>query len=177
MSEVDVTLEGPQIGLEWYALSTKPRQEQQAASSLEILGVETFCPRLLRRKIVRRKWRDVLSPLFSGYIFARFDVAASYRAVSYARGIRKIVTFGQTPVPVGPDIIAGIKARMVDGYVTVAPAGLAPGQRVRIQTGPLEGLEAIFEREMSDHQRVVLLLRAMTARWRVVVPFEQVANL
>ncbi len=172
-----MTPEMPKIDAEWYALSTKPRHEHQAASSLETLGVQTLCPRLMRRKIVRRKWRDVLSPLFPGYIFARFDPNASFRAVSYARGVRKIVSFGNTPVIVDEDIITGIKARMVEGYVMVTPTSLSPGQTVRIQSGPLEGQEAIFEREMSDHQRVVLMLNAIAARWRVIVPLDQVANL
>ena len=53
---------------------------------------------------------------------------------------------------------------------------LMPGEIIRIQTGPLQGLEAVFVREMSDHERVVLLLRTLTYQARVVLPVEQVVN-
>ena len=69
-----------------------------------------------------------------------------------------------------------MKTRLCNGYVSQAPRLLAPGQVVKIQDGPLSGFEAVFEREMPDRQRVVLLLRALAYQARVVVPFEQVVN-
>jgi len=56
-------------------------------------------------------------------------------------------------------------------------SSFTPGQKVRIQDGPLQGLEAIFEREMSDRQRVVLLLQSVAYQARVVVHVDQIANL
>ncbi len=161
----------------WYTLHTKPRQERQAATNLEALGVETFCPQLMRRKVIRRRWRNTVGPLFPGYLFARFDVETSFRMVNYATGVRKIVAFGGEPEPLDEEIIHGIRERLTDGCLSVQAGSLRPGQSVQIQSGPLQGLEAIFEREMSDHQRVVLLLRTIESRWRVVLPLEQVANL
>jgi len=78
---------------------------------------------------------------------------------------------------VDEDLIQGMKARLCNGCLPLTPRLPAPGQLVKIQDGPLSGLEAVFEREMSDHQRVVLLLRTLAYQARVVVPFEQVANL
>jgi len=52
-----------------------------------------------------------------------------------------------------------------------------PGQVVRIQEGPLHGLEAIFEREMPGYQRAVLLLRALSYQARVVVDMAHIVNL
>ncbi len=48
---------------------------------------------------------------------------------------------------------------------------------MRIQDGPLQGLEAIFEREMGDRQRVALLLQSVSYQARVVVRVDQVVNL
>lgn len=163
--------------MEWYTVSTKLRQEQQAVLYLDTLGLETFCPLLKKRKMVRRKWQDVMSPFFPGYIFARFDIHTRFRAVSYAKGVRRVVAFGNAPVPVDEKIIAEIRARLTNGCVTFPSGSLKSGQCVRIKGGPLEGLEAIFEREISDHQRVVVLLRTIAAHWRVLVPLDQVVNL
>jgi len=164
--------------MDWYAVNTKPRQEKVAEANLRQLGVETFCPQLKREKWIRRKWQTVVGPLFPGYLFARFDAKTQLRAVKYARGVRRIVGFGPAPVRVDEGIIESIRSRIRNGYVTVQPsAPLAPGQAVRIHGGPLEGLRAVFEREMSDRQRVVLLLQALSYQARVVVARGWVAAL
>jgi transcriptional antiterminator RfaH len=163
--------------MHWYAVSVKPHQETHAELSLQRLRVETFSPRLKRARVIRRKHQTTISPLFPGYLFARFHFQADYRAVSYARGVRKIVEFGTTPAIVDEEIIAAIKSRVEDGYVTVPAASFRAGQTVRITEGPLQGLEAIFEREMSDHERVVLLVRALSYQARVIVESQYVVNL
>jgi len=45
---------------------------------------------------------------------------------------------------------------------------------VTIQEGPFNGIEAVFEREMDDQQRVVLLLRTLAYQARVVMPMSHV---
>ena len=163
--------------MHWYAVSTKPHQERQAESNLQRLGVETFCPQLKQGKVIRRVRETVIGPLFPGYLFARLNIDEHYRAVTYARGVRRIVAFGSSPAMVDDDLIEEMKGSLNNGCLTLGSHTLRPGQIVRIQEGPLCGLEAIFEREMSDHQRVVLLLRMLAYQARVVVPLEQVANL
>ncbi len=163
--------------MHWYAVSVKPHHETQAQCSLERLKVEIFCPQIKRMRVIRRKHQTTVNPLFPGYLFARFNFQKDHRAVSYARGVRKIVEFGATPSAVDEEIIAAIKGRVEDGYVTVPAACFSPGQTVRIIDGPLQGLQAIFEREMSDHERVVLLLRALSYQARVIVDSQYVVNL
>ncbi len=127
--------------------------------------------------MLRRRMQTVVGPLFPGYLFVNCDLETCCRSVRYARGVRRIVAFGLTPEPVAVEIIEAIRARLVNGELAVPAASFSPGQSVRIQDGPLQGLEAIFERELSDQQRVVLLLRTLAAQWRVIVPHEQVANM
>ena len=163
--------------MQWYTVNTKPRRESQVERNLKKLGLETFCPLLRQRKVIRRKTQTVIGALFPGYMFVKCDIQNSYRAVCYARGVRRIVSFGLSPAPVDDEIIEGIKDRLTERELIVRPPTFTAGQSVRIHDGPLEGLEAIFEREMSGQQRVVLLLQAIAPHWRVIVPVEQVANL
>lgn len=155
--------------MDWYAVNTKSRREDLAESSLLRLGVETFCPQLKQDKWIRRRRQTIIGPLFPGYLFARFNLDIHYRAVNYAQGVRRLVAFGRAPERVPDEIIESIKSRASDGYVTVQHSPLKPGQAVRIQEGPLRGLEAVFEMEMSGQQRAVLLLRALSYQARVVV--------
>lgn len=162
----------------WYLVNTKSHGEKVAETNLHQLEVEVFCPLLRQEKIIRRKRQNVVSPLFPGYLFAKFDPQHQYRAVQYATGVRKVVMFGSTLAQVEEELINTIKAKMSNGYVRVhVSSSFKPGQKVRIQDGPFRGLEAVFECEMSDHQRVALLLQAVAYQARVVVRAEHITTL
>lgn len=158
--------------MRWYAIHTKPLQERLASSNLRSVGVETFLPCLKQRKRIRRVETTVTNPLFPGYLFAKFDLTEHFRAVTYARGVRKIVAFGAAPAAVDEQIIASIKNRLEDGYLATPSRAIAKGQLVRIRDGPMRGIEAVFEREMSGQQRAVLLLKTLGCQARAVVPFD-----
>ncbi|MGH7146645.1 MAG: transcription termination/antitermination NusG family protein [Nitrospiraceae bacterium] len=162
--------------MQWYTVYTKPNHERQAELSLQRLGVETFYPQVKQRKVIRRREQTVIGSLFPRYFFARLNLETHYRAATYARGVRNLVAFGPSPAVVDEKLIEAIKSRVCDGYATVSAQSFMPGQVVRIQEGPLCGLEAIFERKMTDQQRAVLLLRTLAYQARVVVPLEQVVN-
>jgi transcriptional antiterminator RfaH len=162
--------------MDWYALRAKPNHERQAELSLQRLSLETFYPQMKQRRVIRRREQMIIGPLFPGYLFARLEIGVHYRAAKYARGVLDLVAFGSIPAVVDDEIIEGMRARLQDGCVPLPSLALTPGEVVRIQGGPLQGLEAVFEREMSDQQRIVLLLRTLTYQARVVLPIEQVVN-
>jgi transcriptional antiterminator RfaH len=155
--------------LQWYAVQTKPRGESLAQISLEREGLETFYPKLKRRRTIRRVRRMVTGPLFPSYIFARFEPHRDGRLVKYANGVLRIVSFGERPAVVEDAIIETIKAHADGEVVTIQPSRLRPGDIVEIQTGPLRGLQGIFERELSDQERVVILLEVIAKGARVVL--------
>ena len=78
--------------------------------------------------------------------------------------------FGATPVEVDIALIEAIKSRM---YVLERPKELSSGQRVQIMDGPFVGLEAVFMREMSGHQRAMVLLRTLVLQPRVILEINQ----
>ena len=160
----------------WYAINSKPHQELLAESSLKILGVETLCPLFKETKVIRRKVRQSTAPLFSGYLFARFDLDRFFRGVLYARGVKKIVAFGSEPAVVDDEMIEGIRSRLQGDCVVRSGPMFLPGQPVRIQQGPLRRLEAVFERQMKGEQRAVLLLRALSYQARLVVDLQDIVN-
>ena len=144
---------------QWYAIHTKPRQEAIAEVFLAQAGVETFHPRITPTK-----------SLFTGYIFARFDIYTQLRLVKYSKGVSSIVSFGDTPALVDESIIESIKARIKDGLVFLAPPTFAKGERVEIKEGPLEGISGIFDSRIKDSDRVIILLNTIASQSRAIVP-------
>lgn len=161
----------------WYAVRTKPRCEAFAETNLQRLGVEVFLPMLREHKQMVGVHRKSSTPLFPGYLFVRCEMTRRYRAVSYAAGVKSIVSFGAGPSIVDNSIIDSIKGQAVNGVVEIVGDTLVPGKVVRIHEGPLFGLDAVFEKKLSGSHRAVLLLKAISYQARVIVDLGQVANL
>ncbi len=158
--------------MNWFAVHTKPRQESVAQTSLDREGLPTFFPKLKRKRTIRRVRKWVTSPLFPCYIFAQFDADRQARLVKYANGVTNIVSFGGKPAIVDDALLASIKEHAEEDVVTIQPSRFKSGEVVEIQTGPLRGLQGIFEREMSDSERVIVLLDTLAKGARIEVPRE-----
>ena len=152
----------------WYAVMAKPRKEKTSASFLEQACIEIYyqevneCFSVKGRRCVRR------ASLFPGYFFARFDYDKQYRTVSYCRGVRKIVAFGQAPAEVESGLLDDIRRRLSRQDMIPIPR-LTHGEVVRISHGPLAGVEGVFDSCLSGKERVVVLLRALSYQSRVVL--------
>ncbi len=161
----------------WYAVHTKPHSEVSACTSLDRLGVEVFLPMLRERKLLHGKCYPASSPLFPRYLFAKFDVSSHLRAVTYARGVKSIVTFGRGPSMVDESIIHAIQNQLTEGVIELSADRFSVGQVVRIQEGPLCGLEAVFQKKLDGTSRAVLFLKAMSFQARVILESRHVANM
>ena len=161
----------------WYAVKCKPHQERLAELHLKRAGIVTLYPQIKEPKIVRRRRQVCINALFPGYLFAQFNVERDYRTVIYCRGVRDVVSFGANPAVVDEEMIQAIKDRLCNGYAIIREAAFRPGQVVRIQEGPLRGMEAVFEMQIPGYQRAVLLLRAISYQAKVVVDLEDIVNL
>ena len=142
----------------WYVVSTKPRNEERAASNLVSGGIEVLAPKLKIRKFREGKFVQVIEPMFPGYIFVRFHPVEEFRMVKYARGVKTIVHFGGRIVPLQDEMIDFIRARLDNGVASVKKSKIQKGEKVLIKDGPFKGLSGIFESELEGKERVAILL-------------------
>lgn len=157
-------------GARWYAIHTNPKQEDRVDSNLRAWRVETFAPRIKERQYTRAgeaKYR--FKPLFPQYIFARFDAERMLHKIGFTRGVHCVVSFGSDPTPVDDEIIAFIQAQVgEDGYIDLSERFKA-GDQVIIKGGPLKDFVGIFEREIKESERVVILLTTLKYQGRVLL--------
>jgi transcriptional antiterminator RfaH len=156
--------------MQWFAIQARPGAEAATESNLRALPVETLLP--LARRLVHHATRTprlVLRPLFPGYLFGRFCAAALLRAVSYSRGVLRVVGGGGRPWPVDDAIIADIRERIgPEGCVEMRDRPFRMGDPVCITEGPLAGWSGIFNSQLSDAERVVILIETLQ-QGRVVI--------
>lgn len=137
-------------------------------------GFEQFVPLYQSR----RRWSDRMKslelPLFPGYVFCRLDPRQRL-ALLTTPGVLHVVGIGKTPVPIDDGEMASIQAAVGSGLSLEPCAFVEYGQRVRVQKGPLAGIEGIFVEESKKERVVVsvtLLKRsvAVTIKRRWVMP-------
>lgn len=152
----------------WFAIQTKPHGEELASGYISNLGVDVFLPRTVPPATSGSTNRSAPKPLFPGYLFARFCPANCFHRVQYARGVRRVVCAGGSPVPVDEQIISIIRDRVSDHPApTTQFSEIHPGEEVMLRDGALSGLCGIFERRTGERGRVLLLLNAIHCQARL----------
>jgi transcription antitermination factor NusG len=139
---------------QWFALRVRSRCEKVVAVAARSKGFEDFLPLHRRRQrwSDRSKWVDV--PLFPGYLFCRLNPEDRFSLLTI-RGVMHIVGVGRIPEPVDEQEISAIQhAICSDAQVEPWPF-LEAGQRIRLSSGPLAGLEGILV-ETDEQRRVVV---------------------
>ncbi len=162
----------------WYVIHTKPKHEERASANLRAWGLDVFAPKLRRRLASRQRGETVVvEPLFPRYIFARFPLALVCK-VGLTRGVHEVVSFGNGPASVEPEVMRVLQERGDEqGVATEACPRLERGDRVRVEAGPLRCLEGVFEGEALPAERVRILLTAISFHARVELPRECVSRL
>ena len=132
-------------GAHWYAVRTRSRHEKVAARELDAQGITVFLP--LVHSV--RQWSDrrtkVELPLFPGYAFVRVGYLTSDRVrVLRATGVVSFV--GQNPVAtwIPDEQIESIRTILLRGVPVKDHPFLNVGQRVRVKSGSLSGVEGIL---------------------------------
>jgi len=152
--------------VEWYVVQTKPRKEEFVLGQLSSRQTEIFFPRLLES--TGRVQR--VAPMFPSYLFVKLDVDQLGKGVRYTPGVKDFLRCDGEPEPLSPEIVAGLQNRTgPSGIYRRPPIPFEPGARLRIEDGPLRGMDVIFEQELSGPERVAVLLAEVNLQARVVL--------
>lgn len=117
-------------------------------------GFEEFLPQYQCRNRWSDRVKSVDLPLFPGYLFCRLNPEHRLPLLTIP-GVLHIVGIGKTPVPVEDGEIAAIQSAVRSGLSVEPWSFLEVGQRVRLEDGPLVGLEGILI-EADQEQRLVV---------------------
>lgn len=145
----DVATEYP-----WFALQVRARHELGITNYLCGQGYESFLPLYKCRKRWSDRVKEVQSPLFPGYLFCRFD-PQDRLPVMKIPGVMQIVGANRVPLPVDEVEISAIQTLVASGMPNQPWPFLQVGERVRIESGSLCGIEGILMDFKGTHRLVL----------------------
>jgi len=157
-------------GSPWHVLHVLSNHEKKVAQHLEIRTVEHYLP-VYREKV---KWTDrtVVSerPLFSGYVFARFDHKYRIPVIS-TPGVLRLLS-GQSWDLVADEELEKIRTALAKGIPLRPHPNVTVGTKVRIRKGVFEGVEGSVS-ELRQQCKVVITLAAVRQCFSLEVDLDQ----
>jgi len=127
----------------WFVFYTKARQEKALARHLHGFGLPFFLPLVQKENLIRNKKVTSHIPVFGGYIFLYVSEEERVHALTTNRISTTLNVEDQAQLTYDLQNIQHLI--QADAPLTVERR-LVAGQRVRIKTGPMEGLEGVIEK-------------------------------
>lgn len=142
----------------WFALQTRARHEKVVVRRLLDKGVTTFLPlvRQVHRWSDRRKTVEL--PLFSCYVFAKLPARNEERLrLLVVDGVLRFVGDHGLGTAIPDEQIDAIRTLMEEQLPYCSHPFLKIGQRVRIRSGALDGVEGILVSRSGEESLVISL--------------------
>ena len=149
----------------WYAVQTCANHENRVSQQLRQRTVEAYLP--LYESV--RQWKDrrmrLELPLFPGYVFVHLALHDRLRVLQTPSVVR-LVGFGGQPAALPDQEIEALRQGLTHDLRLEPHPYLKVGNRVRVRTGPLQGLEGILVRKKNKTRFVIsldLIMRSVAA--------------
>ena len=149
----------------WYLVQSKPRNELRALENLVRQGYETYLPLMEVERLQRGKLLKKMEPLFPRYLFLHLEEGNdNWGPIRSTMGVAGLVRFGQAYAVVSDEVMEAVRERTQD----IKKSLFESGDTIRVVSGPLLGLEGVFQ--IADgEQRSFVLLEFMQKQQRVSV--------
>ncbi len=142
----------------WFAVHTHARHEKVVAQEIRELGITSFLP--LVKQV--RQWSDrrkvVEFPAFGCYVFVRLVPNHQERLrVLRVNGVLKFVGIHGAGIEIPEEQINAVRTLVEEQLPVCSHPFLKLGQRVRIRSGALNGVEGILISRNGERSLVVSL--------------------
>jgi transcription antitermination factor NusG len=127
---------------QWFALAVKPRFEKAVAQALAMKGYDAFLPLYRKHYQYGTRSKDSVLPLFPGYVCCRFDLQTRLPILT-TPGVLQVLGAGSMPIPLSDVEVNSLQTAMKAQFPVEPYPFVDTGQRVRIKSGALAGVEGI----------------------------------
>jgi transcription antitermination factor NusG len=154
LSENGTGIPGPVTQPQWHALFTRHQHEKAVVQILSNKGHDVFLPLVCATHQWRDRAKQLWLPLFPSYVFIRGGLDRQVQILC-TPGIINIVGWAGRPAVI-PGAQMDIVRRMIESPLKVEPHPfLQCGDRIRVEFGPLRGIEGVLVRKKNVFRLVV----------------------
>jgi transcriptional antiterminator NusG len=138
----------------WFALRVRSRSESMVSVLLAEKGYQSYSPGYAIERRYSDRIKRVEAALFPGYVFCRFSPAGILPILS-TPAVQKVVGMGSRPEPIPDAEMERLRLGVRYGQGVAPCAHMRAGQRVRVRSGVLAGIEG-FLVEVRKSRRLVI---------------------
>ncbi len=154
----------------WYAVYTVPQHEKSALKQLDIREIESFLPTYETVRVWKNRQRmKLILPLFPTYLFVHIN-SRERAKVLQSPGVLQIVGNSRECVPLPDSEVEFLRSdfcrQRIEPY-----RDLVIGEKVRIKSGVMQGLQGTLVRK-SNSMRFVLTLELINQHAAIQVNAE-----
>jgi transcription antitermination factor NusG len=140
----------------WFAVFTVPQNERSVVRQLDLRQVESFLPTCETMRVWKNRQRvRIVNPLFPTYVFARIR-ANERAAILRSPGVLRIVGNSHGPIPIPASEIDFLRSDFCRQRVEPFRE-LVVGEKVRIRSGSMQGVQGTLVRKKSGLRFVLTL--------------------
>jgi transcription antitermination factor NusG len=157
----------------WYAVFTVPQNEKSVVKHLAVREIESFLPTYESVRVWKNRQRmKLVLPLFPTYLFVRINPRERGRVLQ-SPGVLRIVGNSREPLPVLDSTIEFLRSDYCKNKVEPYRE-LVVGQKVRIKSGAMQGLQGVLVRR-NNNLRFVLTVDLINQHAAVEINAEHLA--
>lgn len=164
----------------WFLVNTNSGQERLAKYHLDRQGFGTYLP--MRATKSKRVDAGKAVPLFASYLFVRVELEnPAWALIRTTMGVHSLVKVAGSLARVSDLFVDRLRSREFLGLVSLEeakpkaqPSGYRRGDRLKITEGDFAGFDAVFERDLTDQARVMVLLSFCGREVKLQAPTSQV---
>ena len=140
----------------WFAIFTVPQNERAVVRQFDLRQIESFLPTCEATHVWKNRQRVKIStPLFPTYVFAHVQLSERL-SILRSPGVLRIIGNSRGPVAIPDSEIEFLRSdfcrQRVEPY-----RELVVGEKVRIKSGPMQGVEGTLVRRKSSLRFVLTL--------------------
>jgi transcription antitermination factor NusG len=159
----------------WYAVFTLPRNEKSVAKHLDMKGIESFLPTYEAARVWKnRQLAKVILPLFPTYLFAHINSRDRVKVLQ-SPGVVHIVGTSRGDVPLSDSEVEFLRSGCYRQQIQPYREPVI-GERVRIKSGVMQGLQGTLVRKSSS-KRFVLTLELINQHAAIQVDAEDLESI
>jgi transcription antitermination factor NusG len=152
----------------WFAIQTRAKHERVAAQEIQDRGVTAFLPMVKEVRQWSDRKKTIESPLFGCYMFVKLFPNNDERLrVLRVNGVLRFVGTHGYGIPIPDEQIEAVRTMIDEQLPICSHPFLKIGQRVRVRSGALSGVEGILVSRSGERSLIISLdaiQRSMSVR-------------